>query len=830
MADDKANKGKSSLLFYAGLAITGVATCAAGVGVGFWLTNSGDEVATEPGSGNGEIQPIENEVTAALSDSPPFENVNPQADGVETVDGVPSDDLIAPEALSDIPNPSDVDADSDLAAFAADEFDASVDDLSTSSPLANHIAMADEELRAGNFAKAIRAYQFSLEHVRGAGKASVLYRLALCSEAAGKYHEAVERYQHLMRSHSTTSWATVARLGEARSLAALGEVDAISTGVLRPVLLDETVFSAAVRAELLHVCGRGYCQAFLPEGSRHLLEDSGMIVPDWTMDPNRQLDELPRLLKSVPPERQPTAFEVLQQTDVLPHSTYVKAFTTVSDVQSLLDAVCTRSGFDFEITPSAEAAVNGRTQRLYADDINLSLLLDGLCVPFGLLWWHDDGHIHVASTAEVEHAAILAFRREAGIRLLQQALVLGPDSHHAGFSRVSLGVLQFQHRSAVEAAYTFQSQMEIEPRSEVEAEASFNLGKCYLATGQLSRAREAFLVAVDSATHNPDAAVCAYMYVGRLQIEEGKFQSAVSSMMRALALCKGTELEPHAAMLLSSAYLMAGSPEGATSILMRRREDLQNHEQQSAAAFLSALSRFQSAILPGPKERAGRGLVTALTRFRPGQQFGAHWLYLHAQACEDLGLTQQAINGFTETIKRLPAAALRQQAMIKLAQQYRYDQRLSEASLLLAGVSADGDDKLGQRITLQAALVALDQGDSLTTIKHCRQLVRVADDGEMQKAAMQLMGRAYEHQRDHQAAVYCFAGMLPKDEAFPSTLIPAENEKEPTVAPDSAITPEPSITPTYAEDEPSQPKRTIEQTVFLKAVPVEIPDTQWRAQ
>ena len=148
MADDKENKGKSSLLFYAGLAITGVATCAAGVGVGFWLTNSGDEVATEPGSGNGEIQPIENEVTAALSDSPPFENVNPQADGVETVDGVPSDDLIAPEALSDIPNPSDVDADSDLAAFAADEFDASVDDLSTSSPLANHIAMADEELRA----------------------------------------------------------------------------------------------------------------------------------------------------------------------------------------------------------------------------------------------------------------------------------------------------------------------------------------------------------------------------------------------------------------------------------------------------------------------------------------------------------------------------------------------------------------------------------------------------------------------------------------------------------------------------------------------------------
>ncbi|MEQ9411439.1 MAG: hypothetical protein RIK87_27235 [Fuerstiella sp.] len=635
--------------------------------------------------------------------------------------------------------------------------------LRAADPVTGHIAMADEELRSGSFARAMRTYSFALDHVNGAGRAAVEYRMALCSEVAGSFHDANNRYQKLARRFSATTWASAARLGEARCLAALGRIDSLAAGILRQALLDQTAFSPRIRGELLHVCGRAYCQSFMPDSVEHLLDDQGMIMPRWVTDPNRQLEQLPAYLKESPLPRRQSTFAILQQTDQLPDSIYLRAHTPVSDVSELLKAITTRSGFHCEISESAAAIMLGRTQQLYTDDISLSLLLDGLCAPFGLIWWHDKDGIHVRSPEESEQPVVIACRRETGARLLKNALMVAPDSAQAGYSRVSLGILQFQQQSPVEAAYTFQMQMELDPRSVIEAEASFNLGKCFLATEQLPQAREAFLRAVDSTSNQLDAQIGAYLYVGRLLIEDGMFQPAVSSLVRALALSQGTNLEPHAALLLASAYLMAGSPQGANAVLMDRREQFDPEQTGNAAAFVSSLSQFQAAVLPGPKERTGRSLVTALTRFRPELQFGAHWWYLHGKACEEIGLTQQAIESFTETVKRLPAAPLRDRAMIRLAAQFRLDDRLDEAAVLLAGVNADRDDPLGQQITMQAALVALERGENKSAVQHCRHLVSVTRDKLLQKAALQVMGKAYEMQQDHKSAVYCFAGMLPAE-------------------------------------------------------------------
>ncbi|MCA9049511.1 MAG: hypothetical protein KDA89_12330, partial [Planctomycetaceae bacterium] len=182
-----------------------------------------------------------------------------------------------------------------------------------------------------------------------------------------------------------------------------------------------------------------------------------------------------------------------------------------------------------------------------------------------------------------------------------------------------------------------------------------------------------------------------------------------------------------------------------------------------AAAFSSALARFRTSVLPGKREREARNLVTSLTRFRPEEEFGAHWSYLHAEACGEVGLTEQAMDSYLTTIRRLPAASLRSRAMLAVAQQFRADDRLTDAAALLSAAEVDEDDAFRLHLQLQSALVALQRGDSTSAITTCRSIITSADDEELQRDALKTLGRAYELQNNHRAAVYCYAGMLPAE-------------------------------------------------------------------
>ncbi len=766
MADANTNTRKNKTIRVVSLAVTGLLMAATGMYIGGLLSESpvpDSQENTVEVNGNPQMG------GAAFSQSPFDETATEQAATEAGATNSPAGKSDGQSAAAALADQSLAHADEVMNAFGNAPSAPSADGLASTDPtdpITNQIALADEQLRAGSYVQAQRAYTFARQHVDGLAQAAVQYRIALCSEAAGNFREASTQYQQISRSFSATTWAAVARLGEARCLAALGRVDSLAAGILRHALLDQSLFSPRIRGELLHVSGRAFCQSFMPRGIEHLLDDDGMVMPQWVTDPNRQLELLPEYLRDEPLPKRSVTFTILQQTDQFPDTIYVRAHTPISDLKSLITAVTKRSGFDCHFSEAAIVTIAGRTQQAYVDDISLSLLLDGLCAPFGLIWWHEANGIHVMAATELDEAAVVSYRRAAGKRLLSSALVVAPDSSQAGFSRVSLGILQFQNGSPVDAAYTFQLQMELMPHSSVDGEAAHNLAKCYLATAQLDRAKATFLKVVDSSTHNFNAQIGAYLYVGRLQVEQGRFQPAVSSLVRALAICRGTEFEPRAALMLSSAYLMAESPQGASSVLMERREAFDDQQQRNAAAFLSSMSRFDAAVLPGKKERAARALVTALSQLKPDRQFGAHWYYLHALACEELGLTDQAIEGFTETIKRLPAAPLRDRAMVKLANQYRFDNRLDEAAGLLAGINADRSGSLGQHITIQAAQVALDKGDGPAAVQHCRYVVGVTEDEQLQRVALRLMGRAYELQQNHKAAVYCFAGMLPAADAI----------------------------------------------------------------
>ncbi|MCA9084702.1 MAG: tetratricopeptide repeat protein [Planctomycetaceae bacterium] len=751
MADSEPTTPKKQHLHTAALVIAGALMCAVGVGVGRMLT--------APASLNGEEKPSTAKNITQTERSPavdsPFDVATTSLDS-ETVsaEGTPTGVAALFGLDPDAPLPN------------SEPGETAVDGVMA------HVAQADEELRAGSYARALRIYEFALENVSGISEAAVRYRLALCAEANGKFAEAIQQYQQVIRQFPTLPWAGVARIGEARCLAAERRIETLTANLMRNVVLDETSYSVAVRGELLHVLGRGWCETFLSHDVRHLLKDDGLTLPLWMTDPNRQLNLLPELLNdSAPPAAAAVAFEIVQKTDSLPESIYLRVHTPPAELKALVKAVITRSGFQADLSEAARVIMGGRTQQLHNEDISLGALLDGLCTPFGLLWSVDDETIKVVSESEATAEQSRAFRQAVTVRLLNNALLTAPESPYAGYSRVSLGILQFQQKSFVESAHAFQSQLQLEPRSEIEVETALNLGKAFLALGQTEQARTAFLRAIDSPTYHLDARLAGYLYVGRLQIEEGLFQPAVSTLVRALAVCGESDMEHSVAVMLSSAYLMANSPQGANTILMERRDRLDESSSASAAAFLSSLARFRSAVLPDKREREGRSLVTALTRFNPREEFGAHWSYLHAEACSEVGLTPQAIDSYLNTLQQLPAAPLRSRAMLAVAQQYRADNRLEDAAALLSAIDSEEANVFHHLIRLQSAQVAVQQGRAQDALKLCRMVIEQSEDDAARREALQTMGHAYEQLKDYRSAVDCFAGMLPGETA-PGSLPP----------------------------------------------------------
>jgi len=239
-------------------------------------------------------------------------------------------------------------------------------------------------------------------------------------------------------------------------------------------------------------------------------------------------------------------------------------------------------------------------------------------------------------------------------------------------------------------------------------------------------------------------------------------RKAASSLVMGLALSNGTVLEQQATALLGSAWLMAGNAPAANTVMFDHKASLEDEQIRSSVAFVSALARYRVSGLPETREAQGRDVVAALSDFDPAKAFGAHWHVLAAQACEELGLSDQAMRHYVNSVKELDGGGLRKLTMLKIAERYRNDQRLQEAGEILQAVDSAEPGPMNDEVELQAADIALREKDTQKTIDKCHLVVvRTADDA-IRRRALYLMGRAFEKEKNHEAAVYCFAGMLPK--------------------------------------------------------------------
>lgn len=256
--------------------------------------------------------------------------------------------------------------------------------------------------------------------------------------------------------------------------------------------------------------------------------------------------------------------------------------------------------------------------------------------------------------------------------------------------------------------------------------------------------------------------------------------------MRGVSLSEGSPMEPYAALQLGSAYLIFGNPQGANSVLMERREELANGPGREAAAFVSAFARFRAAVLAERREREGWAVVAALAEFKPEKYCGGHWAVLVAEACEESGLDSQCNDAYQLALKKLPPSWLRDRTVMRLAGRYQKDREFEEARLLLTSLTTVEVDQMTLQAKLKSAEVSLDQNHPEEAIRICRLLIDATDAPQLERAALRIMGQAYERKKNHQAAIYCFAGMLPEETEQDATLdVEANSSTERTSKPAS---------------------------------------------
>ncbi len=712
---------------------------------------------TDPAKVNSRSTELDNHAattdSAAHEDSPVHADANKRADH-----------HTQPESMAD----SVSDHQQEPSPFAAP--------ASTTSPLAGHesqitqqavnlMTNADEELASGSYVQAMHAYQEIRQKSQGPPAVAILIRLALCAEAAGRRAAALEAYRKVAATQADPAWAGIARYGEARCLASVKQHSGLQTDLLRRVLLDETDFLPTVRSEVLHLVGRDLWQEQATMASGNLLDDLSLTVPEWSADPARLLDELPMLIHETPAKVGPIQFEVLQFDDKTPDGISVRLSCGTSRLEPMLKNLVSGCRLQLDISSQASARLQGRTQQVHIDNSRLAILLDGMTIPYDLCWTQKDETISIQHRDELAPEEFRECRLLAAERILRIAVTDGATSQQAGHSRLALATLLYEQKRPADAVQFLQVQLESEPRSVVEAEAAFNLGKCLMALNERNESREAFLRSIDASGGMTDVKIAAYIFVSRLFLEDDQSKLAISNMMRGVSLSEGSTMEPYAALQLGSAYLIFGNPQGANSVLMERREEMTEGPGREAAAFVSAFARFRAAVLADRREREGWAVVAALAEFNPENYCGGHWAVLVAEACEELGLDAQANDAYQLALKKLPASWLRDRTVMRLANRYQKDRAFEEARLLLTSLTTMEVDQINEQAKLKSAEVALEQDHPEEAIRTCRLLIDATDAPQLERAALRIMGQAYERKKDHQAAIYCFAGMLPEDTA-----------------------------------------------------------------
>jgi tetratricopeptide (TPR) repeat protein len=644
---------------------------------------------------------------------------------------------------------------------------------------AAQLTIADDALRAGDYQIALRAYEQILAAADGPPTAALLYRLGLTAEGLGDPVHALKLYSRIHGTAGDSPWAGLALLGQTRCWLAQRQQDLVLGEVVPRLLVDRAGLSEQVRQELWHLVAAAVSRDSLLQTGAHatgagtafpldqeapvadLLDDRALHLPPWRVDAAQLLERTNALLLAAPPAMEPSGLTLIQNLDDTPAGALLAVGDPAADAELLIAGAAQLIGWRVACSPLAVQQLGERKVRVSVRDVSLALLLDGLCLPRRLVWQQSEGLIVIRAAHECSAAEWRAAAHARAERLLEQALLRDPVHPLAVWNRLAWSVLLSRTGSHPAAATILRDLADDQIPTEYRAVAAFNLGKCQIVLGEESLALQAFLECVDHGVGDHLVQAAAYLYVGRLQLEQFQPREALFACTRGLSLTSGAELAGEAALLLACAQLMAGHPQGANAVLMEHRGLLAADPYRDRAAFLTCLSRHEAAVIPDVRHRETRQLTMAVSHVRPEEGFGAQWWLLVGTALERAGLTESAAQTYREGLAKIGPLRVKSELLMRLS-------RLDDA--FVPGAANDAvqsvlnqtdHEPLRWSMAVQAAERTYRQQQWQDCLDQCADLLRECPLKDLRRQALGLMGRCYHALGDYRSAIACFSGTIP---------------------------------------------------------------------
>ncbi|WP_437206723.1 tetratricopeptide repeat protein [Planctomicrobium sp. SH664] len=634
------------------------------------------------------------------------------------------------------------------------------------------LAQGDELLLEGNSRLALHLYLPLVGQASGLFEAHLRLRIGLCDEALGDLRQAQIEYRRVVELKPDSNLLEAAILGQARvwSLSSRREL-AIAT-LYRALLEGSHPRRDALNSPFPHQLGLLLASRIENSETPVERQDEPLQVRQLSVfqPVTRPEVVLAELTAPLPPSPAvapliPHGITVVQQSRRTVDDTVLDVDLGRLTVPEILQQVAQQTGFQLSLPATAQLQLQEHTLQCHYRNLPLGIVLDALLAPYEMIWMTGKGEqIVVLPAQQASGEEIEQYRHHSAERTLRFAGLSAPEHPWNAISLMELGRLAFQANEPEQAIRQLTQSLETFPRGEHVALAWFNIAKLRLAQGEAATALQAFQRAVDLLSGHTLEPI-AYLFLGRIQLEQEAPREAIAPLTRALALSVGSRFESVSALTLSCAYVLLGHHQRANQILVDHRPAFTQPAHLDQAAFLASLIRYRAAAEQREQLREGGTMIAALSNLQLSRCFGGQWPYLAGLAFRDTGMVPEEIKVFQQCLETSYPFALQNQMRSSLIQ---------DAGPTSSLASPQGGAALPPNLRYHAliadAALAYRDGDLPCALSQCSEIVRDAKVPDpARREALKLMGYVFQVQGDHRRAVQCFTGVLPTEQPAPAT-------------------------------------------------------------
>jgi tetratricopeptide (TPR) repeat protein len=649
------------------------------------------------------------------------------------------------------------------------------------SPRDELLAKAEQLFLEENFRGARDRYRHLVSGMTNPHEAMVLLKFGLCEEVLGNVRSALSAYRHLNEMNPSPQLQEAALLGQAR-IWAMTDRQGLATAALYRQLLAG--LSTDVHSPTLHLLGCLVARRVQADGnpsiqSELLLRDNGLLSPPIAVHPGQIIHDLQRSEFALPESNTGGSARIRLQPAPSREPLDVQITLTgpLMSSRELVQGVLQTAGWKLNAQEDIRNRLLDRSVAPRFQSVPMSLLLDAVLEPLGMVWSAGNQEILIQNAEEASSDVLKSYRREMALRVLDFAVQRAPRHRDCVATRIEHARVYATASLDEQAIRILEQTVEMHARSDYLPYAWFNLGKIQLRQGRGGDASASFYRAADMRNGESLEAI-SYLYVGRIQIENDDFRKATMPLNRAVALTAGTVHEGLATLELSSLYLMLENGHRANTLLMEHLQALEQPGIRDQAAFLSSLIQYRMTTESHDRFRAGTTLIQTLTNLKLRDCFGGHWTYLAAQAYRDTGMTQDSVLVLRNGLNTSYPFPLQNRMRSLL---------LLDAPELLTLTGA------GQRSIDAGSVPQAFQIDALLTeaeasyhssqfdqsIRTCREILDRCQVTEAQRRAiLKLMGSAYQAQGKYHESVQCFTGVVPGNPLPPLPETAADSKAE----------------------------------------------------